>query len=440
MLSKKQSLIRDFLLNKIGFTPGDFLSKYATALEKTAPKLRFLEAIPKPPAEAYKIGTHYNKIFYRISSENTFRDYEEKYNLFVPRTYNIIDFLNYELKIKGDAHYRERNKEIDLISATDISNYTYCPANFSISKTFDLLKIESAYIGTDMHEENRLSGYLEANNKRRGLYSFSNPANAAFFEELKQSDVVYLGHQSSSKKYFTSAKGNYAGQPDYIFKNTSGQHFVVEEKFQYQSWEDKIEQEKMANKAKSTQAYDRLSRSNTSMNNNFTSNAFKLSGASCTSSAANRISSEANNTVFYPNHINQVTSYLYGISDFNIEYAYLVYWKYFFDYGIPRTHSCYVMKIEKSPAALKRLTTAYAALKAFIDNKTQPFDIAARSPAKCASCVSSLLCGHKTGRFNEVKFPYSKEYLQTYQAEFPAELKRGHVPKEIRNKFKGKNQ
>lgn len=51
-----------------------------------------------------------------------------------------------------------------------------------------------------------------------------------------------------------------------------------------------------------------------------------------------------------------------------------------------------------------------------------------RNPAKCASCIANLLCGHKTGQFEDYSIPYSLNYLKTYYAKFPEELRKDDEP------------
>jgi hypothetical protein len=322
-LTCKQILFRDFLIQRLGFIKDKFLDLYLKTLELSA---------------------------HKFNKKNT-----------------IINHLTFEIKAKGEAQYNPKNN--NLISATDISNYTYCPVSYSISKTFNLPKIESAAHGTYLHEKHRIINYLtsiEATRANNFPFKISNPflneSNKSFFEDLNDSTLIYY---SQDKNYFI--KGDYVGQPDYILKNTH--HYIVEEKFQYQNREER------------------------------------------------HINS------FYDNHINQVASYIYGIPDYNLAYGYLVYWKYYFDNGRPIIHTCYVTKIEKSNETLKNLKTAYINLKKFNTNKLQPFNITTRNPGKCANCISNLLCGHKTGRFDQLSIPYSQEYMKTYFAAFPKELK-----------------
>ena len=172
-------------------------------------------------------------------------------------------------------------------------------------------------------------------------------------------------------------KGDYVGQTDYIFRNAQSSYFVIEEKFQYESVNGYVDDEKRK---------------------------------------------------FHANHVNQLISYLHGIADYPIDYGYLIYWKFDFDWGAPFVHSCFIKKITKSEATRKQIIAIYTILKNFLNTKTLNFDVTKRNPKKCANCVSNLICGHKTGKFATLTFPYSLSYLNTQYVEFPKELKKDYVP------------
>lgn len=386
MLSDRQILFRDYILKKLGFLDDDFLQKYLSQLEISAPRYKYLGALPA----IYENVTDENgNTSQRLKGSDKFKVYEQKHNLFVPKNYNILDFLNQEYKTKKGAKVKSRNNFNSFISATDISNFTYCPVSFSISKTFDILKIEAAYLGTDLHEEKRLinlfpksttDGLPSSEKPEMPRLPFLNSDNQYFFDDVLTSKTIYNGHSDNNeKKYFKSLKGDYVGQPDYIFQNAQANYFVVEEKFQFESVNGYADDEKRK---------------------------------------------------FHPNHVNQLISYLHGIADYPIDYGYLVYWKFDIDWGVPFVHSCYINKIVKSDITRNQIISIYKSLKTFLSTKTLDFDIRKRNPKKCANCVSNLICGHKTGKFSTLSFPYSFSYLKTHYVEFPKELKKDYVPDE----------
>ena len=383
LLSDKQILFRNYLIKKLGFVEDEFLQEYLYQLENSAPRYKYLGALP---AEYEVVTDTLGHTSQKLKGADRFKTYEQKHKLFVPKNYNILDFLNQEYKIKKGVIVKPKNGFNSFISATDISNFTYCPVSFAISKTFDIVKIEAAYLGTDLHEEKRLinllpkhkiDGFAETAESKKPKQQFINSKNEYFFEEIYRSNIIYNGHASENeKKYFKSFKGDFVGQPDYIFQNKNKEFFVVEEKFQFQVANSAVDEEKR---------------------------------------------------MFYPNHINQLLSYLHGISDYDIRYGYVVYWKFDFDWGNPFVHSCYVLKITKSETTRNQIISIYNKLKDFLSNKTVDFNVKKRHPKKCANCVSNLICGHKTGQFNTLTFPYSYDFLKTKFVEFPKELKKDIV-------------
>lgn len=401
-LSYKQDLFKNYLIKKIGFIEDTFLNKYVVLLEMVSPRLKLLGKQKKIWSE--------EKQEYLPEKEDDYKKYIEKDNYFIPEKFNVIDLLNIELNIKKNSDYTLKTIQLDFISATDISNFTYCPVSYAISKTFELPKLETAILGTSQHEKQTLINYLRPfkvtqydctnpflvnTNEVEKTLSFNpllNEDNQLFFDELSKSSIIFYGHDSkeSKNKYFKSVNGNFVGQPDYIFKkDTSNDIFVVEEKFQFLPKDP----------------------------SNFEYNNYSYEDEQ-------KIIKKRTNKTFFSNHINQLSSYIYGIGEYEIKYGYLVYWKYELDDGNPNIVACNVLRIDKTENGRKQIRETFINLKNLITNKGGIFDINTRVPAKCASCVSNLLCGHKTGRFNSFSIPYSKDYLKIYFTPFPEELKK----------------
>ena len=403
-LSYKQEIYKNYLLKKVGFIDDDFLSKYISFLELVSPKFKYLGKQNKVWSE--------KKQWYIPENESPYTKYIEKEHYFLPEKFNIIDFLSSEIDLKMNGKYTQKNSSLNYISATDIANFTYCPVSFAISKTFELPKLESAILGTSQHEKHTLINYLRPFKVTEFVFTntddlpeeievektlsftrFITDDNKSFFEELTQSSIIFYGHDNneSKNKFFKSITGNFVGQPDYIFKNgLNNDIFVVEEKFQF------------------------IPKDPSTYTNNYHTD----------EEEQKIIKKKRENTQFFSNHINQLSSYIYGISEYEIKYGYLVYWKYEIENDIPKIVSCSVRKIEKTPKGRQQIRETFIALKTLVINKGGNFDINSRVPAKCASCVSNLLCGHKTGRFFRFSIPYSNDYIKIYFASLPEELKK----------------
>lgn len=402
-LSHKQELFRDYLIEKLGFLKDDFLNDYLLHLKSAVSKFKIYAAQDKvwcDQTEGY-IPQHKNDF-------NTYKEYDK---FFLPEKFDLIDFLQAELRLKKkDRHkYRVASK---YISATDIANYTYCPVSYAISKTFEVEKLQQTMEGTYLHESHllttgyeglKLNNYIDKDRKFGFIYrgegfggqdleEFVNQQNEEFFQELRNSIVVYQGHRPQDNgKYFVSSKGKFIGQPDYIFKKEIDKsYFVVEEKFQLVPMDP------------------------TSFNIN----------SKYTEKDIEAIRIKRHDKRFFDNHVNQLRSYIFGISECDVKVGYLIYWKYELNYGRTSIVSCNVLQINKDDINREKLIAVYTNLKELINKGEGNFDANARSSVKCANCVVNPFCGHKTGQFNTYTLPYDTKYMKTKYVPFPQELKK----------------
>lgn len=342
-LTHKQLLFKDKLLKQIGFIEKDpFLVSYLKLLEENLFK------------------------FKRVAQLSDF---------------NIIDLLLKELEHKSNLAYQDGH-QFNFITATDISNFIFCPASFAISKTFKVPKLEAAFAGIEMHENCGLLHFLtpykiyneftdEEEVRHNSLDKLINSENRNFFDDIKNSTLVHSGHTDVyAKQYFTSRKGSYRGNPDYIFRRKyDNTYFAVEEKFHI------IPREVSEYRRKHL-------------------------------TVQQEIEIEKKRTInhFFENHIHQLTSYMFGITEYDIQYGYLVYWKY---YNVFDVVSCAVKKIEKTESVLKSLRNVYSSILEVIKKREGHFESSKRNPVKCANCAVNVLCCHKTGRFEKYTIPYS---------------------------------
>ncbi len=311
----------------------------------------------------------------------------EKGKPFLYSPLDIINLLELECKIKSEKHYVMLESS-EAISATDISNFTYCPVSWSISKNFRLPKLESARIGSHLHDRHFLTRFLrekQGMDNIRGLEIYCNPGAKELFAELKYSDAVFIGNPQTetARKFFTGNDGRYTGQPDYIFLNKmTKKHFAVEEKFQLIPSAPRLD----------------------------------LPRSWCESRGYNpeAIQEKRMSFYFHENHLNQIYSYVYGIKDYGSLYGYLIYWRYFIDRQGIWIEQAIARKISGSNKIEKdALIRVYNAIKRVMHKGKGEFKKSMRSPSRCAGCVNCLLCGHKTGLFSEFSYPYSDKYMTT---------------------------
>ncbi len=370
-LNEKQKLLRDQIIKRLGFRQDNFLEEYQDILEKVSNSFRLLGVRTKIWNEQQGQFKPFN--------ENVYHSYQEKGDFYIPNSFSILDFLIYEINFKKNKHVRVKTISNTYISATDISNYTFCPISYSINKTFEIPRLESSTTGKFMHERNILLYYVkpykltDSNNEvvlelefYDSFNEFINFMTKNFFDDVKKAQLFYCGHSDGfeSKKFFKNKKDNYVGQPDYIFFDKSKQqYFVVEEKFQYVKKDEQ-----------------------------------------------GRYGSH----IFYPNHVNQLNSYIHGLDNLNITHGYLLYWKYCIEGNESKVISCDVLRIEKTAEGRKSFIEVFQKVSQTIKNRGGQFEINMRNPNKCASCVSSFVCGHKTGMYDKFTIPYSVNYLKVF--------------------------
>lgn len=388
-LSHKQLIFRDYLMSRIGFVHDEFLYHYQNELEKSSNKFKLLGLKDKVYDE---LSGGYEPL-----NGNEFIDYVELEDYFIPKHFTIIDYLNAEVKIRRSEIKLKTVNNFKYVSASDIASFIYCPVSFSINKTFELIKIDSTITGEKGHQKSlifnhikRLNVKFEDNESSKlyvpdfSIYDYADDSNRYLFELIENSDLIYCGHSNKTEeKFFKNEKGNFVGQPDFIFRDKrDGSYFVIEEKYQI----DK------------TQIYENL-------DEHYSMNSEKK-------------------TVFFDNHLSQVNSYLHGIFDYEISYAFLVYWSYSnIDWSFEIT-KCSVKKITKTENGRNKFIEDFKNVASTIRQGERIFNPNTRNAKKCSNCVSNYLCGHKTGKFEKFTFPYSTEYLKLMFIPFPEELKK----------------
>jgi hypothetical protein len=406
-LSNKQQLFLDYLLERLQFPADSFREEF---LKRIATRCReFVNLGTKPIRRDAKTG---QTIF---PKDHEFKEYIAVDNRLVPTRFNIIDLFMLECNIKYERQYKTLTPSRTTISATDISQFTYCPVAWSIAKTFELPRLVSARVGVTMHEQHKLLKFVrsrtpdgvdfaaERDLPRHATQLVCNSSTRELLQDLADSVAVFVGTTSNSEehKWFVGKDGRYIGQPDYVFLNAkTNSHFVVEEKFQLIPKAPRCD--------------------------------LPVDWCEANGYDPRAIERVRQREQFYDNHLNQLRSYIHAIREFGPLYGYLVYWRYHLkgegkvneptDYTIciEQMHARKIMG--NSTPDRNALGEVYKRIrKAMLDGRGE-FDPTHRSASKCAGCVQSVLCGHKTGRFGSFTFPYSKQYLNTIRVPFPKEL------------------
>lgn len=408
-ISYRQKLFMDYLLERLQFPSSDFREKYLEYLEARCKD--YINLAAQPIRRDQKTGD----IVY--PKDHDFKQYSEQDDRLIPTRFNIVDLLLLECDIKSKGTYATLTPSKTAISATDISHFTYCPVAWSIAKSFELPKFISTRIGSSMHEQHRLLKFVssrqsdgsvlrpEHNLRSRAAMLNCDSCSNELFRELAESQAVFVGTTSDDgdRKWYVGSDNRFIGQPDYIFFNPRNKcYFVVEEKFH------KIPRPPPT----------------------------KLSKAWCEEHKYDPVAVERQRqkTEFYDNHLNQLRSYIYGIRDYGVLYGYLVYWRYYLEKDEssyePSAYKLHVDQVRScrisgtNDADRNALRDVYTQIKNSMKFGGGPFSPDRRSPLRCAGCVHSILCAHKTGRHDAYTFPYDRNCMQTIRVPFPEALQK----------------
>ena len=395
-----------FLLYKLNFVPSEFLDEYTQKLQKTIHQFK-------------AIGNTENEKDLR-----PYCKYEFDGKVYAITDYQLPSYLQLEYEIKSKKKYeRITSKNSKYVTPSDIASYTFCPVSYSITNSIQYTTLESANIGTKLHSEKGLSTYFKSSSAKQPKSGDREvEVNDRYYKSetiekleaiLANYDVVYAGHQEEGKnKYFYNVHDNFRGQPDFILQHKkTKKYIVVEEKFQ---WEPDFYLDE----------YGQLN-----VKNDFAG------------SRVERAYEKSNHSLFYPNHINQLKSYIYGIKDYEIERGVLIYWKYStvvdeetgerFQKIDDCVYKVIDRKYEKEDRA--QLNAIVAKIWEMNQKQSVPYDLTTRNVSKCASCVHNFLCGHKTGNFKTLSYPYHDDYLKVKgYLPFPEEARRNEYSPEIK--------
>jgi CRISPR/Cas system-associated exonuclease Cas4 (RecB family) len=371
-MTEKQTILMNYLLNRLGFQESDYRDEYVEFLTRIAFIHKGIAAIEEKDWDEGNPKPYYY--------------FDDEYERYLPKYFTIVDFLIWENKLKKERNFKVQEKQSNYISATDLANYTYCPVGYSIGKTYLTPKNHLGEIGTKKHEEHRLIQSFKApidkvditekedeeplEPKERPFKRFIKSDNEKFFDDINNSELIFSGHSTndSSNEYFINKEKMFIGQPDYIFKNKDGKYFVIEEKFKRHK--------------------------------------------------------ESNQNFFFRNHKVQLASYIYFIDKYKIEYGYLVYWLYDYSNYYFEVEDCNVLKLNRTQSAETFVDSAHKAVNTFNERKFFDLDLTELNSKKCANCVYILLCGHKNKRNKQVTIPYQSNYFNLFGVEYPEELKK----------------
>lgn len=242
------------------------------------------------------------------------------------------------------------------VNATDIANFSFCPAYFAINRTFETPRLLNNLLivnGTKLHEKGLLNFSKDHTlfNKDRENRAYSLPdEHINKILKIKSCRNLFIGHKAESK-VFSNKEFKFYGQPDYIFESPMKEKFVVEEKFSIK------------------------------------------------------------NMVAFENQKLQLAAYIRFIKDFDIKFGLLINWLYDTDYEGKQYIKNVTVTTVYLNALAEKLDAIYTSIEEFYHKGSVEFNVQKINPKKCSNCSLRTYCGHKTGEFNMLKYPYANEYL-----------------------------
>jgi len=361
--STKQKLFAEFMLKRIGFTQPEHIEQYLTQLENVFGQW-----------SEWTNNNGYTNLTYSVS--------------------NCIQMLVDEIEIKKNKEEIQSKEQNELnVSATELSNYVYCPVSYSIGKSFVISKPtgqEFTDNGTNLHEQLKLIGKKVPYDLGETAAHQGSVFQDEIIQKIRSSEIVFVGH-SGDKQHFINEEAKFIGQPDYIFKDEQGKYFVVEEKF----------------------------------------HSIKPEGHNYWTEHPNQYQNLTNR--FFDNHQIQLISYLRNIKEYKLDYAYLIYWYYYTSklvqgnttYGeFPQIHDVRTMKIILDDKTEQFYQNTVTNIRNLQNEKVQTFNAADIPINKCVGCVVNKYCSHKSRRLNSFPYPYRRDDLRLFFVSFPEELKK----------------
>ena len=308
---------------------------------------------------AYK-NDNLEKIFSALFPENDLLYYKKRtYNKgwssrfkdeYILENYNkkLTQFLNlFEIEFKFGSNLLTNKVNIkrETHAATDLANFAFCPASYIIGQTYkiDIPEQENIFIGKQEHQKQRLLNFTQT--QKQSEDKTINP----LFSRVYNAKCISQGHSESTPIIYSSKNKKLCGIPDYIFKDSKG-YFAVEEKYTFYKNDESIKDK-----------------------------------------------------VLYLNHKIQALTYLYGLSDFQFEEVYVIYW-FISDQDNNEYHiSNYrIFKLIRSNENKELILKMYNNIENIQDRKPAPLQI---NYNKCVQCNYFPYCKYKKTGIDVVQLP-----------------------------------
>lgn len=315
----------------------------------------------KPPPMSEKQGKFINSLIDQLGyKDSPHREY------FVNRIRLADADIEYASKliegflkeIKKRKYPREWVEVTVLSTIQDLTQFVFCPASYSIKKSFRL-ETDGEDKSNDDETNDQPDSYLLELISYLGTITTDSRNNFftdnAIIKEIFNSKLFYNGYLNDKASY--NVAYNLAGKPHLIFKNSLGEKILIVEK------------------------------------TTFEDNLPKLA---------------------WHNHEVQVWAYTYLFPKFNISKAYIIYWERG-SISSPLRYKFKEFEIVVSEKEEHKLLPILDSFEKLISKQNIIFDENSINPEKCFKCSCRTICNHKSGLISDLLFPYTTdEYYKKY--------------------------
>lgn len=313
---------------------------------------------------------YYNMLQRRFKMYGGYDEAEEQ-PVFMPDHQVIAIRIAKEILTPVYKNIRPANKKYKLISATELANFSFCPASYAIQASYNLKSPVVANMGTMMHDRKMLV-INKRNETKKSFFLFSKTKDyknidenvitqnikqsiKPLLDDIASSELVFHGHDTNRNKVFYNKESTLNGTPDYIFKKKDGTTFIVEEKFSLQK--------------KNTKSLDKP----------------------------------------YDSHRIQLGAYTMLLEEIKACYGYIIYWSYTFnDVGMPYVSKAQAFRLESSAFFENEVKNVFCKVSKFKSEGISKFESENVNPWKCVNCIVTELCMHKTCIKQDLHIPYIK--------------------------------
>jgi len=330
----------------------------------------------------------------------------------------IIEGLIGDFELRRDKKLKDQIKAKTILAATDLADYVFCPASFSLKQSFDIPKTFEMEVGEELHEKRQLDEFLSNLLNKRKRDNF----RSSLLKQIEEG--VDINKQWSWLSSSTDTIGQWKIKDALMGFLQSGNKKDLNIIYNSTNIDDsEFNDEEIKEIYKGM--YGDILKSKCVFyghNNNETEPFFskdrKLSGMPdyiFERDDGSKFIVEEKHTwreeVLKPwkSHKMQVQSYLYTVihGDIPMSDGYLIYFSWNYFKGKLRTKNPRLYRINKTSASKQELIKTHAEILEFMHSGEKKFDNNSINTNKCFNCSSRVFCNNLDKNKSKINFPYN---------------------------------